>query len=193
MENLRRAYAVLIRAVQWLLIALTATLAAVVPVGVFFRYVLGSALAWTDELGGVLLAWITFLGSVVALHHRSHVGFDQILQLFPSGLQKGIRAAVDLAMAAFFLVLAVYGTQVSARLMNQMAVSMPLPTGLVYGVLPVSGVLMLIVLVARYTGIAADPARKSQAPAEAQARAAGHLGRDAEKVAEHGEEGAVNL
>lgn len=170
------------RTVEWVLIALTAALAVIVPLGVFFRYALGAALPWTDELGGFLLAWITFLGSVMALNRHAHVGFDQITQSLPAVLRRAVTVTLDLALAAFLVILVVYGSRVSARLMGQMAVSMPLPTGLVYSVLPISGLLMLIVLVARHTGIARMPD-------------AGHggLAAKAETETPGSEEGAVSL
>ena len=181
-----RWYAGVLRGVEWALMLLTGTLAVVVPVGVFFRYVLGSALAWTDELGAFLLAWITYLGGVVALHRGSHLGFENLVERLPAAWRTAARAAMDLVLAAFFLILLVYGLQIAMELAGQLAISMPLSIGLVYGVMPFSALLMLVVLVHRYAGAAQKalrrPARRwdeeavvEGAPAGGRAEAAGEL------------------
>lgn len=181
-----RWYAGLLRGVEWALMLLTAALATVVPVGVFYRYVLGSALAWTDELGAFLLAWITYLGGVVALHRGSHLGFENLVERLPTAWRTAARAAMDLVLAAFFLVLLVYGLQIAMELAGQLAISMPLSIGLVYGVMPFSALLMLVVLAHRYAGAVQEalgrPARRRDegavvegAPAGGRAAAAGEV------------------
>ena len=42
-----------------------------VCLGVFFRYALGSSLAWYDEFASYLLVWLTFYGAVVACYHAA--------------------------------------------------------------------------------------------------------------------------
>ena len=71
-----RAYRLLIRVIEIALGALLGLLAAIVPLGVVFRYVLNNALSWTDEIGGFTLVWITFLGSVIALDRGVHLDMD---------------------------------------------------------------------------------------------------------------------
>ena len=156
-----RWYAGILRGVEWALMALTGALAVVVPVGVLFRYGLGSALAWTDELGAFLLAWITYLGGVVALHRRSHMGFDNLVERLPGAWRTAVGAVMDLTLAGFFFILLVYGLQITVELAGQQAISMPLSMGLVYGVMPLSASLMVLVLVHKY----AEAAQKALARA----------------------------
>ncbi len=138
------------RAVELAVIALTLALAMVVPVGVFFRYVLSAALPWTDELGGLLLVWITFLGAVIALDRRSHLDLDPFAARLPTRVRLGLRALADIALAVLLLVLVVNGWTITTRLMGQTAISMPVPRGLLQAIMPLSAALMLVVLAARW-------------------------------------------
>ena len=47
----------------------------VVLVGVFYRYVVDSALSWYDEFAGYILVWLTMYGSVVGLARGKHICF----------------------------------------------------------------------------------------------------------------------
>ncbi len=144
------AYRAVIRVVELLLGALTVLLAVIVPVGVFFRYMLNAALSWTDEVGGLLLVWITFYGSVIALDRGIHLDFDLILKKLPAPWERLARAATDLALAILLLVVLVNGWSITTRLMGQTIVSLPIPRGFFYSVMPVSAALMLMVLAARW-------------------------------------------
>ncbi len=138
------------RAVELAVIALTIALAAIVPVGVFFRYVLSASLSWTDELGGLLLVWITFLGAVVALDRRTHLDMDPFGARVPPRARLALRALADSTLAALLLVLLVNGWTITTRLMAQTAISLPVSRGLLQSVMPLSAALMLVVLVARW-------------------------------------------
>ncbi len=127
-----------------------AALAGVVPVGVFFRYALNDALAWTDELGGLLLVWITFLGAVVALDRGTHLDMNLFAGRLSDRARKALRAASDGALATLLCVLVVNGSTITTRLMGQTAISLPIPRGLLQAVMPLSAALMLVVLAARW-------------------------------------------
>lgn len=149
-SGLGRAYRLLIRAVEAILIALIVALSVVVPVGVFYRYVLNAALSWTDEIGGTLLVWITFLGAVVALDRGTHLDMDLFAARVSPRVRAILRAITDLALAVLLAVVLVNGWAITSRLMGQTMVSTPLPRGLIQSVMPLSAALMLLVLAARH-------------------------------------------
>lgn len=183
-----RLYRGMVRAVEYLLMVLTGALAVVVPTGVFFRYVLGAALAWGDELGAFLLAWITYLGGVVALDRGGHMAFDNLVRKLPGLWRQVAEAASDLVMAAFFLLLLWSGLHIAVQLAGQQAISMPLPMGAVYGVMPLASGLMVWVLAHKYvTAWRKASAGAEQAPEVAAGLAGGH------GHAAHGQVGAAAL
>lgn len=60
----------------------------IVFLNVFFRYVLDSGLTWSEELARYLFVWVIFLGAIVALKDKSHLGIDLLVGALPKFLQK---------------------------------------------------------------------------------------------------------
>ena len=53
-----------------------------VNIGVFYRYVLNSAISWTEELSRYCMVWAAYLGMSFALRDNQHMGLDFIVQKF---------------------------------------------------------------------------------------------------------------
>ncbi len=147
---MERVYSRLIWFFEQLLIVLIACLAVVVIAGVFFRYVLSDALPWTDEVSGYMLAWVTFLGAVTALERGTHINFDGVLMVVPKKVGRVLEFIGEVFLFAFVAVQFFYGVQMSTQLMNQTAVSFEMPMGIIYSIMPISGFLMMVVLVYRW-------------------------------------------
>lgn len=73
--------------------------------GVFFRYVIGRALPWSDEVGSLLLVWLCFIGGAVGINRGSHFAITLAIERFgPSG-QKAAHMAVALLIMVTGLIL----------------------------------------------------------------------------------------
>src|SRR6187401_1277574 len=72
------------RFLEWIVIALMVALAVEVTAGVVFRYA-GHSLVWYDEVATILLAWVTFYGSALAVMKHGHMGVPEIVRLMPLG------------------------------------------------------------------------------------------------------------
>src|SRR2546422_8828030 len=87
------------RAMGWLASALEAyvavlmvSMALVVLLGVWFRYIVQRALPWYDEFAEFLLVWLTFYGSPLAAQRGAHIGFETLTDTLPPVLRR--RAAI---------------------------------------------------------------------------------------------------
>ena len=49
--------------------------------GVFARYFLGNAAAWTNELAAIAFAGAVFLGTAAAFKRKLHIGVDSFVAL----------------------------------------------------------------------------------------------------------------
>ena len=61
---------------SWLMAASLALMVVLVFTNVVLRYALSSGIAVSEELSRWLFVWLTFLGGIVALHERAHLGTD---------------------------------------------------------------------------------------------------------------------
>jgi TRAP-type C4-dicarboxylate transport system permease small subunit len=122
----------------------------VVCLGVFFRYVLGAALAWYDEFASYLLVWLTFYGAVAASYHNRHIQFDTVVARLTPDVQRKMQILAELFVFGFQVVLLYYGWLLTQKMGDETAVSLVwVKMGWVYSVLPITGAFMLVLSVNR--------------------------------------------
>lgn len=132
-------------ALGMLVALLMAAIAVICFVEVILRYVFGASLSWYDEFVGYLLVWLTFLGAVLAQSYRQHIGIENLVEMASGKKRRLLEIANHLLMVAIHLVLLVYGAELAARFLREAAITLPVPMGLIYAVVPLSAALMLIV------------------------------------------------
>ena len=76
-----------------LLVSLTLTMF----VGVIYRYVLNNALPWTEELAGISMGWLVFIGSAVLYRRHGHPEISLVLRRLSKG---ALAIASDLRLIA---------------------------------------------------------------------------------------------
>ena len=74
----------------------------------------GASFVWYDEVGSIMLAWITYYGAALAALKRAHIGFDGILLAMPYRWRIAVAILGEVVVFAFFILLAWTGWQVLA-------------------------------------------------------------------------------
>jgi len=132
--------------VEWWAMFLLVLMVVLVCLGVFFRYVLGSSLAWYDEFASYLLVWLTFYGAVVASYHGRHIAFEMVVDRFMPNTRRFVEAVAELFVLGFQVVLFYYGWLLTRKMGDETAVSLVwVKMGWVYSVLPITGGVMLLI------------------------------------------------
>jgi TRAP-type transport system small permease protein len=132
------------RLLEWIAIVLMATLAVEVTVGVAFRYS-GYSLVWYDEVATILLAWVTFYGSALAVMKHAHMGVPEIVRMMPPGMRIAATIFAQLCTLGFYALLAWMGYVVLEVLASDTLVSLPeVSVAYAQSVIPVSAVLIMI-------------------------------------------------
>jgi len=102
-EKLARAYFTLLKAA--IVILLTA-MVVMVFVNVVLRFLFNTGIPVSEELSRWCFVWLTFLGAILVLHERKHLGVDVLLQaLRPAALRGCLIVANVLMLYATWLVL----------------------------------------------------------------------------------------
>ncbi|MEQ8479468.1 MAG: TRAP transporter small permease subunit [Hoeflea sp.] len=86
----------------------------IIMLQVFFRYVLGNALAWPDEGARFLMLWMTALIAPTAYRWGGFVSIDMVKDLLPPR----IGAVLGLALLLVSLVVLVYGFRLGLNHVN---------------------------------------------------------------------------
>lgn len=153
MNKFLGAIAALDKAVQHLLILLMAVLLVDVSWQVVTRFVLPQPSSFTEELARFLLIWIGLLGSAHAYRHKMHLGIDLFSNKLSTPNRRRMNQLVQIIVMIFALAVLVYGGSklvMLAYYLNQMSASMQINMGLVYSVLPISGILFCIYAIEQF-------------------------------------------
>jgi TRAP-type C4-dicarboxylate transport system permease small subunit len=121
LQSFRRGYE---RFLEWICIVLMAALAAEVTAGVVFRYS-GHSLVWYDEVATILLAWVTFYGSALAVLKHAHMGVPEVVAMLPPGARVAAAVIAQVCTMAFFVLLAWVGYLILDILAEDRLVSLP--------------------------------------------------------------------
>jgi TRAP-type C4-dicarboxylate transport system permease small subunit len=126
--------------VMFLIIALTV----VVVLAVIWRKA-GASFVWYDEVGSIMLAWITYYGAALAALKRAHIGFDGVLLAMPFRWRITVAVFGEIVVFAFFVLLAWTGVEVLRVLQGMHLISLPdVPVQLTQSVIPIGAVLFII-------------------------------------------------
>ncbi len=141
LASFRRRYE---RLLEWIAIPLMAALAVEVTAGVAFRYS-GYSLVWYDEVATILLAWVTFYGSALAVLKHGHMGVPEIVRMLPKGLRVATTVIAQVCTIGFYVLLAWTGYTILEILASDRLVSLPaVSVAYAQSVIPISAVLIII-------------------------------------------------
>ena len=113
---------------------------------VFSRFVLGSPSTITDEISSYGLVWVGLLGAAYATGKNLHLAIDVLPKDMVSKNRKWFDGFVYLAIALFSIsVLVIGGSRLCwvTFVLHQKSAALEIPLGVIYLVLPVSGLLIL--------------------------------------------------
>jgi TRAP-type transport system small permease protein len=136
----------LVRAAEWLLIALFAVMVVLVFGNVVLRYAFNSGIVFSEEVSRFVFMWLTLIGALVVMKDNAHLGMSSVVDRLGETGQRICRFASD-ALTMACCVLLAHGTwkQVVIGLDNRSPVT-DVPLGLVYLCLLISSVGMAILV-----------------------------------------------
>ena len=113
-------------------------------IAVFFRYVVGYALSWPEELCMLLFTWIVFLAGSLGVREGFHVRLTIVLKQFGPKTQKILSKAITVAIMFFGIVLLYSGKDMVSRTFGSISATIGYPMALINTSAIVSGALIFI-------------------------------------------------
>ncbi|MGG1662412.1 TRAP transporter small permease [Brevibacillus sp. NRS-1366] len=148
MRNLLHQYTQLIDALNkffgWCLAVIIGVMSILIFWQVVARYVMGSSLAWSEELSRFLMIFMIMVGAAVALGKGSLLAVEIVPELMRDRAKKWLKIATHLISFVFYYILIVFGWKLAQNFAGQIAPGTGLSMFWVYISLPIGGGLMLL-------------------------------------------------
>jgi len=110
---------------------------------VTFRYLLSNPLDWTEEVGRLMLVWMTFCGATLIFMKLEHPSIDLFVKLFPSSIRKSLKVVGFVLIGVFLIYALVGGIKVLRVSKIVSSVALGFPMTIVYLSFFLNGLIML--------------------------------------------------
>jgi TRAP-type C4-dicarboxylate transport system permease small subunit len=141
---MKRLIVILNRIPELIGMFLLLSLCAVIIANVIARFVFNYGLVWSDEIARYSLIWITFIGSAVLVRFGQHIAIDILEAKMPEKLRHFSHFITHIIITIVAIILIWQGITQVVRQYVQVSPATGLPVGIVYIVIPLSGLYMLI-------------------------------------------------
>ncbi len=125
----------------------------IVSTTVFTRYVFNYTFRWTDEVALLMMIWFGFIGLALGVKNSIHLSIEYFMSLVPDKYQKFIYQIENVAVGTFGWFMLKYGYQLYDRTKITRLPATQWSRGLLFIMLPVSGLLVLIYSIAKLFNI----------------------------------------
>jgi TRAP-type C4-dicarboxylate transport system permease small subunit len=124
--------------------ACIAAIVAITVVAVWYRYVLGAPLSWTEQISRILFVWVTFLGAAVLYRRMTHIVIDMMVMMLPAPLQRAMYWINQALILIFAAMLLWYGGKLALDNLGQTFGALEITPSSFYAAAPVSAALILL-------------------------------------------------
>jgi TRAP-type C4-dicarboxylate transport system permease small subunit len=127
-------------------------ISAVIPWGVYTRYVLNRAASWPEPMAILLTIVLTFFGAAACYRMGIHVAVTVGRDRLPPAWRRGVELLSEALVALVSLFMVVWGARLVAATWHQSIADFPfLAVGVTYLPIPLGGAITLIFVIERLT------------------------------------------
>jgi TRAP-type C4-dicarboxylate transport system permease small subunit len=118
---------------DWVAIVIFWSLAFIVFLQFFTRYVLNDSLSWTEEIARYGLMWVVFIGGILVTRRNTHIAVELMSNLMkPGPARVALLAGIDIVKLMFLALLAYFSIAITDRMTFQRMAVFDLPMSYVY-------------------------------------------------------------
>jgi TRAP-type C4-dicarboxylate transport system permease small subunit len=133
--------------VEATLFVLVVALLVLIALQVFTRYVLHSAVPWTEEVARMLIVWTVMLGAAVAMDRKEHYAITFLSNRLTGTVKIGLLIVTDIIGLVFLGALTIYDIEYVRTNIDTVFVSTGIRRSWVYLALPTGAAIMALSLV----------------------------------------------
>ncbi|MCX5906312.1 MAG: TRAP transporter small permease [Deltaproteobacteria bacterium] len=152
----------LLKVISFILVLQGLGLVVLIGLEVFFRYVVGSALSWPEEVAGIVFVWFTLLGIALVMREDEHIAFDYLMKHSPPVVGKIIMAFSLLVIQIYALTMIYYGYSYARTFSFETTPAARINLLWLNLSLPVSGLLIIIYSLLKVVELFKSPGRKAE-------------------------------
>lgn len=119
----------------------------IVTINVVARYVFNAPIPWAGELARYSFISIIYLGAIIAIRDKAHIGLDIFVEYFPDKIRKYIDVVSKILIAGFLMVFIFVGIKMALYSVNTKSSAMLISMAIPYIMLPIGGIGMLCELI----------------------------------------------
>lgn len=127
-----------------LIVVLASCLIGSLLISVFFRYVVGQALSWPEEISLILFAWLVLLAGSLGVREEFHVRLTIIAGRLPGPARRVLDQAIVLLVIGFGAILVYSGYDLIERTARHLTPTLRLPLDFLNYAAPVCGALIVL-------------------------------------------------
>ena len=100
----------LYRVSMWIAGIALLVMVAIIPIGIFARYVLNNALSWPEPVAILCMVTFTFIGAAVSYRAGSHIAVSMVIDRLGDASRRYCSVIADVMLVAISLFILWYGT-----------------------------------------------------------------------------------
>lgn len=158
-----RAY---VTTLETLLIAGMVAVVAIAALQVFFRYIVGASLSWSEEALRYMMIWISSLGVGLAYSRGEMIGMNMLVDNLPRSLGMIIKVTSRLLILAAMIGLMIYGWEFAVRTGQGKATALPITMFWLHISIAVSATLIVLHVAASLIELLVGPWNVNSTPSE---------------------------
>ena len=133
------------RVSMWIAGMALLVMVAIIPIGIFARYVLNNALSWPEPVAILCMVTFTFIGAAVSYRAGSHIAVSMVIDRLGDASRRYCSVIADVMLVAISLFILWYGTNLCLELWDQPVAEFPLlSAGQNYLPLPIGSAITLL-------------------------------------------------
>lgn len=131
---------------EWFIGAGLLIIALILFINVILRYLFGSSIEWAEEFTRYGIVWITFIGASVCIYKGAHLGIDSLLSMLSEKGARYTSSIVVFICVIFSIIFVALSLTITLKVAEtgQVSSTIGVPIYMIYGVMPLSGVLMTL-------------------------------------------------